>query len=167
MLFANKIQKVSFSSNEYRLITEKSDTIFVSVDISANEKSVEMRLDNKEYVVTFDRIAENITVQNNTDNTIITYTELEGETKDIGKPLSVATTTLFYDEENSGNDYDTNYQKSNNLTLWCFRFRKSKCNNALQTITDYCGDEPSSIGGTDCGCLWGDFYCVCVTDFEC
>lgn len=26
---------------------------------------------------------------------------------------------------------------------------------------------PSYIGSTDSGCLWGDFICVNVTDFEC
>lgn len=49
---------------------------------------------------------------------------------------------------------------SDELWLWCFRFRKSGCNNAIQKITEYCGDEPSSVGETDCGCLCGDFYYV-------
>jgi hypothetical protein len=51
----------------------------------------------------------------------------------------------------------------------CLHSRRSWCSTERMNsaLYNYCGGRPSYIGGTDCGCLWGDFFCICITEFSC
>jgi len=55
-------------------------------------------------------------------------------------------------------------------SIVCLGAKKSNCSEEwyLEQMTKKCKGTPSYIQkDQDCGCLWGDFFCICFKSFEC
>ena len=165
MLNSNDIYDIKFK-NKNDIIISFGDNSKCQVNII--DDFTELKLNNKTYRIKFkDGI---IYYQNITDNIKTKYENLSGVTEQIGKEITIAYTINYYLLELGDIDYDVNPDVvPEGMTEWCFGSRKSHCSRAhiVSVITTYCGGTPSNIGNTDYGCVWGDFGCVGVTDFDC
>lgn len=74
--------------------------------------------------------------------------------------------------------YDVFYSSSRNLRPtginkyeFCSGFGGNKATASDRAETGDCAEEGkkncTQVGGTDCGCAWGDFVCYCTTTWRC
>ena len=149
----------------YNVISRNNDIYNVKID--KNDQKVIVNFKNNTYVLLLEE--EKFVFEDINNNVIEIYTSIEGVSENIDEKIRKAFAMLYY-HENIGNipyamqaPHDQNTQ-----TYTCIHFRKSWCNkDMLQEMEDFCGGTPTYTGETDCGCLWGDFFCICLTDFEC
>ncbi|MBO4655111.1 MAG: hypothetical protein J5644_06165 [Bacteroidales bacterium] len=149
----------------YNVISRNNDNYNVKID--KNGYNVIVNIEKNTYVLHLDE--EKFVFEDINNNVIEAYTSIEGVSENINEKISTAFAMLYY-YENIGNIPYTMQapQVQDTQTYCCIHFRKSWCNkDMLQEMEDFCGGTPTYTGETDCGCLWGDFFCICLTDFEC
>lgn len=98
------------------------------------------------------------------------FYEVSDITHNIDNSLLLSIAVFLYTKESDNSNLDIEVpMDERDHTHWCIYPRKSYCStehvNAI--IKESCGHEPAKIYETDCGCLWGDFGCICLTDFDC
>jgi len=165
MLSESKVEAITaLELNRYEVRTEDG-IVYVQILELEGEEIVDVSAEAGSKRITFHEEDEKITILDNKTEDFLELISFSDESQELDAFLKTAITMHFYSVENPNRDFNIDAEPRN-LTYWCFRKRKSACDSEA-FINDYCGGEPSSMGGTDCGCLWGDFGCVCVTDFEC
>jgi hypothetical protein len=133
-----------------------------------SDKLVSLKLEKNNYQLSF--YEDRFVVNNLTTQIKVEYFEIGNLTQNIDKAITTSVAIIFYLEEIGNLDYNENQQPLYaSETYWCIHPRKSWCSKERMDkfLKKYCGGAPSIVGGTDCGCAWGDFLCVCMTDFEC
>lgn len=138
------------------------------ITINDSEKLIDVDYNSNYYQVS---ITENfISIYDENTQTSQEYSTIEGIANEIDKTIAVATVGLFYAQNVGDVKYLQETEPStNDRTYWCLHARRSFCNEErkMRKMEEYCGGRPAYVGTTDCGCLWGDFYCVCITNFRC
>lgn len=168
------LQKV-LSLNEIKNIKIINDTnceiIFrnnTTCKFSNSDKTVTLDLEGNMYKLSF--YEDKFIVENLTTNRKTEYNKIEGITQNIDKAITVSIAVLLYKEEFENYNYEEIQPILYDVgTHVCIHVRKSYCNkeHAMELMTKHCGHKPTTVLETDCGCLWGDFLCICITDFEC
>ena len=169
ILYATDIERIIFE-NETNCEVFFRDGEFCNLNIDESEKLVSLNFERNHYQLSF---YEDRLVLNNLSNGSRTeYSEISDITENIDKAITISIAVLAYLQEIGHVNLEGLPQQpetSKTKNYWCSSFRRSKCTEEMmeKKMKDYCGGSPSYVGGTDCGCLWGNFYCICVTDFKC
>ena len=163
------IKTIIFEDNKTNCKVFFIDGTFCNLTVSESDRLVSINFETNNYQIYFheDRLIIN-------DLTSGTETEYSNSVSDIAgnidKTITASIAIMFYWQEIGNFNYKKKEEPYYEIeTYMCLYFKKSYCSEERKkkTLTKYCGKEPAHIGGTDCGCLWGDFLCVCIVDFEC
>ncbi|MDR2836386.1 MAG: hypothetical protein LBV69_09415 [Bacteroidales bacterium] len=156
------------SNNSYELIkSNKSKYVFEIID----SYSFKICFKEESYIVKKDETS--LLISNLQTHKDQEYFDISGLTDDLDDILLLSVTAILYFNE-CPNKEIIDFPSIGNLcyaqwTYWCIYPRRSSCTHEMivNAATEHCGHAPSKIYGTDCGCIWGDFSCICITDFDC
>lgn len=153
--------------NRYMVSLFRGDTYSVTIDDL--RKTLSVFTNNNDYQVVFQE--DRLIVHELPTNRSTTYSILEGTGSELDPIIAVAVAAKVYQQDVGNMPYHINHEDLlfQTESYLCMHPRKSWCSaeRMAATLEDYCGGAPAFVGGTDCGCLWGDFFCICITDFEC
>lgn len=164
MLKATNVNSLNFIDNSSGKIKLKDGE---SGNFNVSNNKIHLKFSTQDVIVNFDK--SGITINNLVNGTSEKYDGFSDIISNIDRCVPLALAIGSYVNEMETKDYADNSPTPSGLTHWCIYPRKSSCNRAhvMNYITNYCGGTPSWVGDTDFGCIWGDFGCVGVTDFEC
>lgn len=139
------------------------------VTIDNLRKTISIISNGNEYRIVFQE--DHIAVEEVNSNRIRVYSIIEGIGSELDPVITIAIAVKAYQQEVGNIPYQINHENLlfQTESYLCMHPRRSWCSaeRMANTIEEYCGGPPTIVGGTDCGCLWGDFFCICITDFEC
>ena len=169
MLRATNITEIRFA-NETDCKVFFEDGTICDVGIFESDRLVLLNFEGNKYQVSFQE--DGIFVNDLTNNVKVTYLDISDITENIEKTITTSIAAMFYLQEIGKLDYlstQPELPEYKVMNYWCAHARKSYCSaeRMAETLSRYCDGEPSYVGKTDCGCLWGDFGCICITDFDC
>jgi hypothetical protein len=160
------IQEIIFREGECKIFFKDGKT--GNYKFSEPDKLITVNLEKNYYELTFKE--EGLIVKDKINETEATYSIISDISENIDKTIISSIALAYYVQEYGALDYK--YKEDNKpyeVTHLCAHVRKSYCTDDMlnKAMEEHCGGKPSYVGSTDCGCLWGDFYCVCLTDFKC
>lgn len=112
-----------------------------------------------------------IVVRDLRSNRSSVHSIVEGIGNELDPVIIVAVAAKVYHQEVGSIPYHINHEELlfQTESYLCMHPRKIWCNKERmeKKLEEYCEGAPAFVGGTDCGCIWGDFFCICITEFEC
>ena len=144
---------------------------YCDVKVAESDRFVSINFENYRYQLSFQE--DRFFVNDLTRKKKIEYFNISDVAENIDKTILISIAIMHYLQEIGIYNYlerfnpygDPSYAKGH----VCIHPRLSWCTEErrITKMTEYCGGAPCYVGNTDCGCLWGDFLCICLTDFKC
>ncbi len=166
------IGEIQYDTNNHYTLFDREGN-FYDISISGNDSIKTINTIYNEYTNYQITITEEYIVINN-DQYIINCEHLfyvKGNASEVDNVVTTSIAGAFYAQEVGQFNY---YQEEPNSSgteevYICMHPRRSYCSEdrKMETIENYCDGTPVYVDDSDCGCLWGDFFCICISYFEC
>jgi len=133
-----------------------------------SDRIVLLNFEENHYQLSFQE--DKLTLKNLTDRKGREYFEINDITENIDKAITTSVAIMVYLQEIGNFNYKETEEPMYAIkNYWCIEWRRSNCSEERmeKKLETYCDGKPGRVGKTDCFCLFGDFTCACLTEFEC